>query len=152
MATVACAQKVFLGHVPFSLNIEPNSRALLSGHFGPSFSLSNTSRVPARPFRTAPTLRVSLSGHFGLHSFSNTSRVPVRPFRTFLSLRFACSCPVISDCSLLSRTLPVFLPGHFGLLSPGTLRVIVRPSRTVFSCFEHFVCSCPVISDCSLPF
>ena len=124
MATGVCVQKVFLSGLLFCLTFEPNSRALLSGHFGP-FALSfqrlacscpvisdcpNTSRVSVRSFRT------------GLSLFPNTSRVPVRPLRTASTPRVSLSghfgllltlrAPVLSFWTVL--TLCVFLSGHFG--------------------------------------
>ena len=98
---------------------------------------SNSSRVSVRSLRTASTLCVSVSGHFGLS--------------------FALCAFVLSFWTAL--TLCVFLTGHFGFLSNTlcvltatfgflsyTIGVFHSVLRTGFPSCEHLLCSRPVIS------
>ena len=113
VATSVCPESRLVPNLPFLLTFEPASRVTVRSFRAFLFSRFARS-CPVISDCFARTLRVLLSGHFGLLC-PYTSRVPVRPSRTFPSFLLACSCPVISDGSPL--TLRVSLSGHFGLLS-----------------------------------
>ena len=99
---------------------------------------SNSLRVSVRSFRTAFTLCVSGSGHFG---FSFTLCAFVLSFWTALTL-----CVFLTGhFGFLANTLCV-LTAHFGFLSY-TIGVFLSVLRTRFPSCEHLLCSRPVISD-----